>query len=232
MGGGVLLPRHTPISSLSLFFCSSSFFLLLFNLLKEPLKMVRLLHEELDLLLPLLLGVFPLLFDDASNGLNLRSLLDNLFLLLLLLFLQLGLPVLELLSAELSLQLFASCECHRAVIEGLVSLDVGVDVAFDSQEKKTAFRHVKSDLADDLLEALLEEFLTHRADALFTSLPLHQLLVKHLTKTSNIDSGSWLRASLLHPVLTYRKQNYALQIISTKFKYSLFSYRFKRLFKL
>ena len=168
--------------------------------------MVRLLHEELDLLLLSFLFIFPLLFDDALNGLNLSPLLNNLFLLLLLLFLQLGLPVLEFLSTELSLQLFAGSERHRAVIEGLVGLDVGVDIAFDSQEKKTAFRHVKSDLADDLLEALFEEFFTYRADALFTSLPLHKLLVKHLTKTSYIDSGSWLRASLLHPVLTYRKQ--------------------------
>ena len=104
--------------------------------------MVRLLHEELDLLLPFLLLFFPLFFNDSVNGFNLGPLLNNLFLLLLLLFLQLGLPVLQLLSAELSLQLFAGREGHRAVIEGLVGLDVGVDVAFNSQEKESAFRHV------------------------------------------------------------------------------------------
>ena len=103
MGGGGLQPEHTPISSLSLIFFFSSLFLLLFNLLKESLQVVRLLHEELDLLLTLLLRIFPLLFDDALNGLNLSPLLNNLFLLLLLLFLQLGLPVLQLLSAELRL---------------------------------------------------------------------------------------------------------------------------------
>ena len=98
-----LTHSHTPISSLSLRFFFSSLFLLLFNLLKEPLQVVRLLHEELDLLLTFLLFFFPLLFDDALNGLNLSPLLNNLFLLLLFLFLQLGLPVLQLLSAELSL---------------------------------------------------------------------------------------------------------------------------------
>ena len=142
MGGGGLQPGYTPISSLSLIFFFSSFFLLLFNLLKEPLQVVRLLHEELDLLLPFLLLFFPLFFNDSVNGFNLGPLLNNLFLLLLLLFLQLGLPVLQLLSAELSLQLFAGREGHRAVIEGLVGLDVGVDVAFNSQEKESAFRHV------------------------------------------------------------------------------------------
>ena len=142
MGGGGLQPGYTAISSLSLIFFFSSFFLLLFNLLKEPLQVVRLLHEELDLLLPFLLLFFPLLFNDSINGFNLGPLLNNLFLLLLLLFLQLGLPVLKLLSAELSLQLFAGREGHRAVIEGLIGLDVGVDVAFDSQEKESAFRHV------------------------------------------------------------------------------------------
>ena len=121
---------------------------------------------------------------------------------LLLLFLQLGLPVLELLSAELSLQLFAGSERHRAVIEGLVGLDVGVDIAFDSQEKETAFRHVKSDLADDLLETLLEELFTYGADALFTGLPLHKFLVKHFSQACHINSGRWLWAGLLHPVLT------------------------------
>ena len=142
MGGGGLQPGYTAISSLSLIFFFSSFFLLLFNLLKEPLQVVRLLNEELDLLLPFLLLFFPLLFNDSVNGFNFGPLLNNLFLLLLLLFLQLGLPVLKLLSAELSLQLFAGREGHRAVIEGLIGLNIGVDIAFDSQEKESAFRHV------------------------------------------------------------------------------------------
>lgn len=105
------------------------------------------------------------------------------------------------------------------MVKGLVGLDVGVDVAFDTQEKKTAFRHVQSDLTNDLFEALLEEFLAHGADSLFTSLSLHKLLVKHLTKASNINSGRWLGASLLHPMLTYSFKNYACEIISSKFKY-------------
>ena len=104
--------------------------------------MVRLLHEELDLLLPFLFFIFPLLYDDLVDGLDLGPLLDNPFLLLLLLFLQLRLPVFQLFSAELSLQLFSRCERYRAMIEGLVCLDVRVDVALDTQEKETAFRHV------------------------------------------------------------------------------------------
>ena len=89
------------------------------------------------------------------------------------------------------------------MIEGLVGLNVRVDVALDTQEKETAFRHVESNLTDDLLKTLLEELLTHRADTLFTSLPLHKFLVKHFSQTGHINSGGWLWASLLHPVLTW-----------------------------
>ena len=112
MGGVGLTPIQGPISSHSLIFFLGCLFLLLLNLLQEPLQVVRLLHEELDLLLPFLIFILPLLFDDTIDGLDFRPLLNDLFLLLLLLFLKLSLPILKLLSAMLSLQLFARCKCH------------------------------------------------------------------------------------------------------------------------
>ena len=55
-------------------------------------------------------------------------------------------------------------------------------------EKHATVRVIKSNLADNLIEALTEEFFTDGAEASLTRLSLQQLLVQHLTKTSDIDS--------------------------------------------
>ena len=143
--------------------------------------MLRLLLQEFDFLLTRFSIILALLVDNGLYRLNLGLLLKNALLLLLLAFLKLSLLGGQLSSAMLGLQLLAHSKSHRAVVQGLVGLNVRVDVPLHAQEKKSALVHVQRDLTDDLLEALLEEFLAHRADALFTSLPLHKLLVEHLS---------------------------------------------------
>ena len=101
----------------------------------------------------------------------------------------------------LSLELLAHSEGDRAVVEGVVCLDVRVDIALHSEKEQATLRHVERHLADDLLKALLEELFTYRADTTFSGLALHQLLVKHLTEPCHVDPASRLGASLLNPVL-------------------------------
>ena len=55
-------------------------------------------------------------------------------------------------------------------------------------------------MADDLLKALLEKLFTHGANATFSGLSLHELLVEHLTKAGHIDAIGDLGGGLLHPV--------------------------------
>ena len=164
----------------------------LLDLFKEALEVLGLLLEELDLLLALLSVILALLLDDALDGLDLGLLLNHLLQLLLLSLLKLGLLFGELSATMLSLELLAHGESDRTVVEGLVSLDGRIDVPLHAQQKQTTLGHIQGHLADDLLEALLEKFLADRADATFTGLPLHELLVEHLTEPGHIDPGSRL----------------------------------------
>ena len=54
---------------------------------------------------------------------------------------------------------------------------------------------------NDLIKALLEEFLTDGTEASFASLPFEELLVEHLTKPGDIDTTGRFMAHLLHKVL-------------------------------
>ena len=176
----------------------------LLDLFKEALEVLRLLLEELDFLLALLSVIFSLLLDDALDGLNLGLLLNHLLQLLLLSLLKLSLLLGELNATMLCLELLAHGEGDRTVVEGLVGLDGRVDVPLNTQQEETPFSHIEGHLANDLFEALFEKFFPNWADATFTGLPLHELLVEHLTKPGHIDPGSRLRGSLLHPLLAYR----------------------------
>ena len=60
---------------------------------------------------------------------------------------------------------------------------------------------MKADLTDDFVKTLREKLLSNWANATLTSLPFHELLVKHLTQTSNINTAGGLVANVLDPVL-------------------------------
>ena len=98
----------------SLFGGGGSVLLLLLDLLEEALEVLRLLLEELDLVLALLVVVLLLFIDHRLDRLLLGLQLDHSLLLLLLALLELDLLLLELGAAVLSLQRLASRERHRA----------------------------------------------------------------------------------------------------------------------
>ena len=95
--------------------------------------MLRLLLEEFDFLLSCFSVILALLVNDALDGFNLGLLLQDALLLLLLALFKLCLPCVQLSSTMLSLKLLSHGECHGAVIERLVGLDVGVDVSLDAK---------------------------------------------------------------------------------------------------
>ena len=103
--------------------------------------------------------------------------------------------------AVLGEQLFSHGERHCTLVKRLVGRVGLLDVIADAQEKKTAHWFVQSDLTDNLVKALLEEFLADRAEASLTGLPLEQLLVEHLAKARDVDTTGRLVADLLAEVL-------------------------------
>jgi hypothetical protein len=88
---------------------------------------------------------------------------------------------LQLSFAMLCLQLLSHGKSHRALVQGLVGGNCHFDFITHSQQEKPSLGLTQSYLTDDLIEALGKQFLTNRADAAFSSLALHELLVKHFS---------------------------------------------------
>ena len=63
----------------------------------------------------------------------------------------------------LSLQLFSHSEIFRTFVQGFIGLDGLFDLISDSHEEQASIIVANSDLSDDFIEALAEEFLPNRA---------------------------------------------------------------------
>ena len=174
---------------------------LFFNLLQKAFQVVHLEFKELLLLSSLFNVDGPLLLMPDLESLDARLKSNDLVFLSSPLVLQFDDLLLESLFAMLSKQLLSHGERHCALIKSLVGRVGLLDVIADAQEKKTTHWFVKSHLTDNLVKALLEQFLADRAEASLTGLPLKQLLVEHLTEARNIDTTGRLVADLLAEVL-------------------------------
>ena len=175
---------------------------LLFNLLQEALQVVHLEVKELLLLGSLFNVDGPLLLMPDLESINARLESNDLVFLSSPFVLQFDDLLLESLFSVFGKQLLSHGERHCALIKSLVGRVGLLDVITDAQEKKTTHWLVKSHLTDNLVKALLEQFLADWAEASLTGLPLEQLLVEHLSEARDIDTTSGLVADLLAEVLS------------------------------
>lgn len=86
------------------------------------------------------------------------------------------------------------------LIKCLIGGDCHLYFISDSQKKETSFRFAQSNLSNDFIKTLREELFSDRAYSTFSSLSLHQLLIKHLSQSSYVNSGSWLMTNVLNIV--------------------------------
>lgn len=109
------------------------------------------------------------------------------------------------------LRLRKLARCDLPLIECLVGGNGHHDFVADTQEQEPTLWQIKRHLADDLVEALREKLFADGANPTLSRLALHQLLVEHLAKTSDIDSRGGLVTHVLDPVLAYFKSRERLQ---------------------
>ena len=158
--------------------------------LEELGQMGLLVPEELDLSITLLAFDFLALLVALVDGFDLRLQLRNLVLKLRLLVLELLDGLLQVGLAVLSLQLLAHRERDGRLVERLIGADSHLDLVANSEQQQAALGLGQRNLADDLIEALREELLTHRADSRLAGLSVHELGVEVLSQASNVDAGS------------------------------------------
>ena len=89
---------------------------------------------------------------------------------------------------------------YLPLVKSLVCCNSHPNLIANTEENEASLGQVESDLTNNLIKALREEFFTDGADAALSSLAFHQLLVKHLSESRDIDSGSGLMAHILNPL--------------------------------
>ena len=87
------------------------------------------------------------------------------------------------------------------LVKSLVSGNGHFDLVTDTQEEDTSLWLSQSNLTDDLIETLGEEFFSDGANTALTGLTLHQFLIKSLSEAGNIHSRGLLVADILNEVL-------------------------------
>ena len=174
------------------------------DILEECGEMLLLVLKEVKLPSAFLLLLFFALGVASLDRLKLRSQLNYFVRLFCLFGLELGDSLLQIGLSVLGLQLLAHSECYGALnsrkvsfcglnlnlplVKGLIRGNSHLDLVANSEQEQTSFGLTQSDLTNDLIEALREKLFTHWANATFSRLTLHQFLVQHLTKLSDIDS--------------------------------------------
>lgn len=90
------------------------------------------------------------------------------------------------------------------LVECLIGSNSHFNFISDSEQQQTAFRFVKSDLSDNLIEALGEELFSDGTNAALACLSLHQFLVQHFSQSCNVYSCSLLMTHILNVVFAYQ----------------------------
>ena len=80
----------------------------------------------------------------------------------------------------------------RALVEGLVGLDRHLDLISHAHKEEAALGGVDSDLSDQLVEALGEEFFAEGADAGLSSLGALERSIKFVLQVDHVDLSGWL----------------------------------------
>ena len=100
---------------------------------------------------------------------------------------------------DISVHFVFSLLCHECLshsvgdgtfIEGLVSLDGHFNLISDSDKEESSLGTLNSDLTDQFVEALSEEFFTDGADPGFSRLSALEQLVQFVLQIDNVDLGS------------------------------------------
>ena len=80
----------------------------------------------------------------------------------------------------------------RALVEGLVGLDRHLDLISHTDEEEAALGSIDSDLSDQLVEALGEEFFAEGADASLSSLGALERSIEFVLQVDHVDLSGWL----------------------------------------
>lgn len=168
------------------------------NVLEELAEMALLILEELYLLISFLDFNFPALSISLFNCLDLRLELNDFVLEFCLFGFELFNLLLKVCLSMLCLELLSHRKGNGALIKSLISCDSHLNFISNSEKKETSLGLVQSDLTDDFVEALGEEFFSDWTDAALSGLALHEFLIEHFSESGNIDSSGLLMTHILN----------------------------------